>query len=270
MNPSASPRFLGTALLFSAALAATSVSAATIPFVNNFGSSGFANGNLGAPTGGALSFSTTGTSAVARYGTEQFTNFAGKSFTLETVVRITAFGTNDGGDTTAGFVLFANNGGEPSTAGTNYLLADWTYMTNSTTAATDGRLRFLSFTGTSNTPVGTNGRADGVGTDATRAALLDTDYTLRVTVTNVGLNTYNLEMGVFLDGSQIGTSASYLGFVSTNDFFGVRARNARSAASTGTHTVTFDSFSAIPEPSAFAALAGLGALGFAASRRRRA
>jgi hypothetical protein len=255
------------AALLAAPLAA---SAATIPFTNDFSSSGFATQvGFSGPASGALTLSASGTSPVIGYGTEQFTNSPGATFSVSTTFNVSSFG-NARGDTTIGFVLFANNSGEPGTAGTNYLLADFTFLTGT---SADGRLRFLSFTGTSNTAVGDNAVADANTGNANRAILADTTYTLRVDITHTGANTYDLSLGLF-DASglnQIGSSAVLSDFISTGEFFGVRSRINRDNGSTGTTTINVESFSAavIPEPSAAAALLGLGALGFAALRRRR-
>lgn len=236
------------AALIAAPLAA---SAATIPFTNDFSSSGFATqAGFSGPVSGALTLSASGTSPVIGYGTEQFTNSPGATFSVSTTFNVSSFG-NARGDTTIGFVLFANNSGEPGTAGTNYLLADFTFLTGT---SADGRLRFLSFTGTSNTAVGDNAVADANTGNANRAILADTTYTLRVDITHTGTNTYDLSLGLF-DASglnQIGSSAVLSDFISTGSSsacaVGSTATTARPAPPPSTSRVSPPPSSLSPPP----------------------
>ncbi|MBC8010718.1 MAG: PEP-CTERM sorting domain-containing protein [Burkholderiales bacterium] len=94
------------------------------------------------------------------------------------------------------------------------------------------------------------------------------DFTLTKTATGVSI-TSTFNGGTYTIGD---TASPYLSF-DTFAFFGATA--VMTSATTGPGVgITFDDLAltnavAIPEPSTFAALAGLGALGFVAARRRR-
>ncbi len=282
MNPCSSSRFIGPAL----ALAATFVGASafaqvTIPYSNDFSSTTLTNNGLFTLSGGTLNHTgavgTTSSTPVA-FSSVQLSNGANSSYTLSTSFRITSLDSSSNaaaftGDQTVAIAAFAlNSSFTGTTDATRYILADWTIL--SSTAGNNGRLRLLEVDGT-NVVLGTTGLADTNGA-STGVVTLNTFFTLRLNVTNTAPNTYDLTLGLFDEiGNQVGTSASITGYVATaaplgGYYSGVRARFPVPSQAGSPTTVQFDNFSVIPEPSAFAALAGLGALGFVASRRRRA
>jgi hypothetical protein len=278
MNPLPSRSLPLGALAALISLAAVSASAATIPYTNDFSSGTLpANNNLFTAGGGFLNYSgavgsTSGTPVA--FSSVQLSNSANTSYTVSSTFRFSALDTSPNallntGDQTVGLVAFSTTDNFSS----RLLIADWTVL--STTSGNIGRLRLIDTNLGGAVTNLTLGNADPNGLGA-GAADLNVFYTLRLTITTTATpNSYSVSLGLFnSSGDQVGTSASatYLAATApTNGYFsGVRARLPVPSQASGPTTVQVDSFSVIPEPSAFAMLAGLGALGFAASRRRRA
>lgn len=259
-----------SALLASAALFTVSqVSAATIPYSNDFSSSGLgteAGFTLG---GGALSLSVSGSGTSVGTSSAQFSDAANASYTITSQFQITSLGTSPSNSQTVGIALFGLNSTFSGTsAASRYVLATWTV----TGSLTPGALVLTEVDGSNVTYI--NGTADANG-GAAGVVTTNTTYTLRVDVTNTGANLYDLTLGLYdaAGTTQFGTSASSIGYAATAEpgggyFMGVRARLPFNGS--GTTTVAFDNYTvtAIPEPSAYAAIGGFAALGLAIRRRR--
>lgn len=245
------------------------LSAATLPYTNDFSSTGFPNQNNLTLGSGALTATATGASTVVAYGSDQFSNVQNASFSLSTQFTVTSIGDGAGSDISVTLGAFGLNAAFTGTSdATRYLQAGWVLQ-----GSNAGALRLIEVDGT-NTTLGSvivdaNGGTAGVFT-------LNTTYTLRLDVANTGANTYSLSLGLFdvTGGTQIGASATATGFVALDPsvggyYEGVRARLPNV---TGTTTVAFDSFSAaaVPEPTTYALLLGGAALvGLNVLRRRR-
>jgi hypothetical protein len=269
MNPISLSAFRGASFSCLVIFAVTGAQATTIPYENDFSSTGLDSSSGFTLASGfqTVSVGTSGTSLGV--STSQFSNATNSSFTVSSQFRISSIGSTFS-DQAVGLVLFGLDAGATGTADTSrYILADWRFNGNNT-----GSLRLFEVDG-SNTVLGT-GTADANGATAgVVTASSTTLYTLRATITNTAASTYSISLGLFDEAgtTQIGSIASTSDYVvadatSGGYYFGVRSRLPSNTA--GTTTIAFDSFSAIPEPSAFAVLAGLGALGLAATRRRRA
>jgi hypothetical protein len=270
MSPFTPSAFRAAALISLAICAASVAGAATIPFSNSFDSSGFtATAGLTLnTTAGTVTTTASGNVIPVTYGSEQFTNAANTSYTVSTQFVATSLGTNNG-DQAVGVVLFGFDGTFTGTSdGTRYLLASWVFQ-----GSTLGALRFTEIDG-SNLTLGTTQTVDtNGGTGGVYSA--NTTLTLKVTVTHTAANTYDLSLGLFdaSGTSQFGSSNSFsytaADAPSGGYYMGVRNRVPNLS---GTTTLVNNDFvvSAIPEPSTYAALAGLGAFGLAAFRRRRA
>ncbi|MBC8009235.1 MAG: PEP-CTERM sorting domain-containing protein [Burkholderiales bacterium] len=276
MKPSAffTPR---AAVLAPLALFAASVAgAATIPFTNDFSSVGLAN-NSGFTLGsGFQTLSVSNTVATVGYSNSQFTNAANTSFTLTSQFRITSLGTSTGGvSQSVGFGFFGTEATFAGGSTTPYLYANWSFNL--------GTLSIIEVDATNTNVQSGTPTADLNGATAGFITPGSTLYTLKLAVTNTAPGTYSLSFGVFDSAgtTQFGSSATVASYsiaslttttdLDANGFYGIRSRIPLIS---GTTTVGFDNFaitsSAIPEPSTYAALAGLGVLGLAASRRRRA
>lgn len=259
--------------LVAAALMAVSfapiASAATITFTNDFTSTGFTNQsnftlNTTAPGTLTSTFSGSTTGYLAR-GTEQFSNAANNTFTLRTEFQITAMSADPQGDNTVGFGLFASDSSLSGGVSNPFLLADWTFLTN--TSSNQGRLRLLQV-GSPVVQQGSLGTADDNGSSTQRAAILNKTYELVLEVTNTASNTYDLSLSLFDGEIQVGSSASVTSYnpvaePSGGYYMGIRSRYTQFS---GTTTASFDNFTAIPEPSS-ALLIGFSTL--ALLRRRR-
>lgn len=259
------------------------VSAATITFTNSFTSVNFAQqSGLALNTAAGTVTSTHGSGTTATYGTEQFSNSANTSFTLTARFQVTSLGTSSG-IAYAAITAFGLDGAQTGTSSTNsYLLADFSFATDSGNSANRGRLRLLNANGTnpvlaaSNVVSVANPTSFVVDANGANAGVIDlnTTYTLRLDVENTASNTYSLTLGLYdaAGTTQFGSSvsASYTAPAAPAEgyFAGIRSRVQNSAGST---VIAYQDFSvaAIPEPSSFAALGGLGALAFAACGRRR-
>lgn len=279
MKPS---RSIVRAGVFTAVFAAGSVHAATIPYTNDFSSTHLGNVSGFSVAGGTLNYTgNTGTTSgtPVAYSSVRLDNSANATYTISTTFKFTALDSSpanavNSGDQTFAIAAFGLDSAFTGTAdATRYILADWTVL--SSNAANVGRLRLFEVDG-SNTVLGSLGSADTNGT-GDGVVTLNTDFTLRLTVTKLAAaNTYSISLGLFtVEGSPVGTAASVSSYVATATgsgyFAGVRSRLPVPSLAASPTTIQVDSFSvgAIPEPSSFAAIAGLGALGGVASRRRR-
>lgn len=269
---------------------ASPVSAASVPYTNNFDG-----------TGSNVAFTTELTDAAWTVGGGSYNNsYVPSAVTVSSAAnRITgiSLGIGDVLTTSVQFNLSSvANYGASGTAfdigigafgndtvgtlgwnvgtGANLLYADFlaSAATNSTPAS--GTLRLRTFVGATATQLGSLGSADANLGNTNLAVGLNTTYTLRLTTTKTGATTYSLSFGLF-DSSgttQIGTSATATGFTPVAEpgsgyFFGLRTRSGLVA--TTASTVAFDNFNitAVPEPSTYALGAAL--LGLFAIIRRR-
>lgn len=221
--------------------------AATLVYVNDFTSSGFDYQNLAYTlntTAGTLSLG--GIDGNNNFNaSNQFSNAANTSFSLETEFRVTQASI---GTFNIGFGVFGTN-----TDFSSGLLADWSVTET-------GTLRLYNFqtaTQLASTTVDANPENPNL------SVVLDTIYILRLNVVNTATNVYNLSLGVFAaDGTtQIGTSVVYNNFSATTeplDGYYIGLRNRLGGI---TKQVAFEQFAAVPEPgSAFLLLGGIFAL----------
>ncbi|MBC8039053.1 MAG: PEP-CTERM sorting domain-containing protein [Opitutaceae bacterium] len=274
MSPFAPSVFRAAALAF---CAASTAGADTIPLNNDFSSGGLENtGLFTQPGGGVLRYTVTTNNSAnppVAYSSSQLTNAANTSFTLSTQFAITSIGTT-GLTQSVAIGFFGVDAAFSGAAATPYLTASYTF--------TNGTMSITEVDGT-NTVLGTTSAFDLNGATTGFISASPTLYTLKLGVTSLGSGTYSLSFGLFdaAGTTQVAPSsalnvASYSIASTTTDtdvnpngFYGIRARLPQTS---GTTTAEFSDFSAtaIPEPSTYAALAGLGALGLAAFRRRRA
>lgn len=261
--------FLSAAALSALALA-QNAGAAVISYSNDFSSTGFSQ-SVGLTTaGGVTTAGVTSTSASNEvdYGSEQFTNAGNNSYVITTQFRVTSIGGTSGStnDKTVGLVLFAHNATFTQSASTPFVLMDFVYV-----GGNSGALRLREFT-TSGASIASNS-VDINGASTANAITVDTTYTLRLSVTNTGTNTYSLTGGIFDEAgtTQIGSSilGTYNATVSQpagGYYMGVRSNFNNTS---GTGSLWYDNYAVtlVPEPSA-CILLGLGAIGFLHRRRR--
>lgn len=290
--PSFTPRAAAITVL---ALSLVSLaSAQSVPFTNNFDGTGanvdFSNeivpgGSVWSLNGGTYRNTFTTTSALTSSAVTRVTGVANSSFTLSTQFTISSVAAYGSGNQTFDVSIGAFGNDVASTlgvatgTGANILAADWV-AASGTTATALGELRLRSFIGTTATTLTTApaNKVDDNAGSTILAATLNTTYTLKLTALYTGTsNTYNLSFGLYDSAgtTQLGASSFASNFVATAEptngyFFGLRTRTAAFSPSS-TYTTNFDNFSitAIPEPSSFAALGGLVALGTAFCNRRR-
>ncbi len=256
-------------------LAGASLSpAATIAFSNDFSAGGLDNTSLFTqPGGGLLRYSvTTNNSAnpAVAYSSSQITNAADTSFSLSTVFRATSLGANGGANQSVGIGLFGVDATFAGAATTPYLTASY--------SLTNGTLSITEVDGT-NTVISTAPVVDLNGATGGTFTAGSTFYTLRVDVTSLGSGTYNFSLGVFdaTGTTQFGSSSTVANYniaspttttdLNDNGFYGIRARLPQTS---GTTTVEFDSFAAVPEPTTSGLLLGGMLAGLFIRRRARA
>lgn len=252
---------------------------ATIPYNISFTDTGadMFTAITGTVTGGASSWSqdtglgtltntlnvNTGVSTAAT----QISNAANQSFTIETTFSFSAL--NAGGTASSiGFGAFASSSNFLATNPNQYLLVDWAFSGSSNTSntmSTDrvGRLRVINLAQGVSTPtqsvfnVVDPTLTDPATTPYLYAALLDTTYVMRLTITNVGPNLYDVTAGVYKDNVLLGTTAGITNYTPVAEpvggyYFGLRDRNS----GPNTNTVVYTDFSvvAVPEPNTTALL----------------
>jgi len=214
--------------------------------------SGFGSGNV-------LSLAINSNTYYRAFDTAGFTlNSLSVGETLSLSYSIRFSGTPDG--TAKNFSFgFVNNSSPNSIIYANVDLA--------TTGAADSEFRYRS--GSFN--MSDTGLIAGTSFAATALAA-STNYTFGLNVTKTATG---FDISYLRDGSTIGTSsllssstwATAMGGVTMT---GIALRYSSTPnVTTYIDNVSVTTFSAVPEPSTFALIGGLGALGFAASRRRR-
>lgn len=215
-------------------------------------------------SGGVYTNSYTATDTVSS-ASVAVSGVAGSNFQISTQFSFSSVVAPGSSVSTIGFGALGNS----ATFGGNFYLADYTYA-NQSGSSDAGRLRLLAIGDTSDFSAN-NGNAKDNAT-ATMAIQLDTTYTLRLTGTYSG-STLNLALALFdINGVQIGTTATATDTSPlAGDIFGYRNRLAAAASGgatpTPSHTVNFDNFSIVPEPSSMM-LGALGALAAIGIRRR--
>lgn len=244
-----------------ALVTASAAGAAVAPFTETFSStlSGWTNQTATTATWSqntvAGTYTATTSGAGGYYAITPVTNINSTTFTPGTPVVIsTTFQITDvgsGGNEYYGIAAFGSN----TTLGTAYL-GD---------VQRTGSIRIVSLGGTN------SGFTGGTATATNLTLAINTNYTLRFTGNYAGDGSIALTFALLDSGGNV------LSSISANDtspftgtYFGIRNNVAA-----GTDTVvsaTYDSFAIsapIPEPSSFAAVLGLAALGATGLRRRR-
>lgn len=258
-----------------AALALTTVcaSAAVIPYMNSFDSSGFTDqaGFTLNPGAGTLTANTSANNAVlTSYGSEQFSNATNLSYSISSQFTISAYGTASG-DQAVGLGAFGLDSAFTGTSdATRWVQASWVF--NASTTANNGLLRLIEVDGSNTTLATTTVDLNG-GTVG--AVNVGTTLTLRLNVINTAPNSYNLNLALLnADATSVLGSISYNDYAASaaplNGYYmGLRDRIPNFS---GTTTLTHNDFNVavIPEPSSFTLLAvSLVGLSFASARRRR-
>ncbi len=241
---------------------ASHVPAATMPFSNDFSSTGFTNQSTSTGSnftvgGGNLTWSTTETNLKTGTASELFDNMAGSHFTTSVQFEVTS--STPTGSAAVGFGVFASTSNFGSAAGQHYLLADFAF------GSSPGTLRFVK-QGSSGTLTG------AVNGSALPTTVANTTFTLVLNAAHTTGNIYNMTLSLFdaAGTTQIGTSATAT-YTTINEpaggfYHGLRIRRDNSSANT---TVKFDNFSVvIPEPASLALLGIGGLLMLGRSRRR--
>lgn len=189
------------------------------------------------------------TASVQVTGVNSTTFAAGTPFTVSATFQITD-GTAAGNNEYYGLGLF----GGAASFGNAYYLAD---------VQRNGSIRILSLNGANADFTG--GTATAIG----QTLAINTTYTLQFTGTYGGDGSLAMAFALLDAGGVVlksigATDATPL----TGEYFGFRNNLAATGDSVA---ITYDNFSisAVPEPSTFAAFAGLAAIGSVALRRRR-
>ena len=263
-------RHLGATLAGALLTSLHGLSAAVIPYTNDFSGTGsntaFTSENTDAEwtvTGGAYVFNYTNTTITPSTASISLTNASNIAFTMETQFTVSSVGSVNSNGATLGFGLFGANTTFSGSASSAYYLADW-QVANS---GTPGNLRIVALgdtTGFTNTPTSVDANAGS----STLAVTLGTTYTLRLVGTYSG-STLNMTLGVYdaTGTTQIGSSAiasDTSPLTGTN--FGFRNRVGLGG---GTFTANFDNFAVVPEPgSAALLLLGCSAVTALALKRR--
>jgi hypothetical protein len=180
--------------------------------------------------------------------TTQVTAAAGVDFVMTSSFNLTSY-TGFGG--TVGFGALGDDSGLSG----DYLLAD---------IATDsGNFRLLSIGGTDFDPVASGSIGELNTTDT---------YTLTLTGVYSGTDlnlTFTVDNGT--TSQSIAATLSSTDLADMGDYFGFRDRTSNTSGTASALSVDYDYLTiSVPEPSTFAALAGLMALGAVMVRRRRA
>lgn len=254
--------------------AALPVGAATFPYTNDFSGDGantaFTHETTDAEWSlldGAYRNTFTNSTVTPTVASISITGVAGNTFTIETQFTVRSIGNINANGATLGFGFFANSSSFNSTGGDSYYLADFSFANSSSTNV--GRLRILALGDTTGFTATDSIADDNSG--ANFAITENTTYTLRLEGSYVGA-TLNMTLALFdaTGTTQIGTTAvasdtSPL----SGEFFGYRNRIGLGGGST---IVDFDNYSVttpVPEPSAYALIGGVGALGLALALRRK-
>ncbi len=240
----------------------------TSNFYNTFTTSG--SSNLLTTSGGAIVHTAGGSgTSISTYDTSPDTtasNFFTSvtvSFDFSTSVFNSSFGVVFGGTnrTNANLALFnINNNAGGAGSSTDQLRifngGDWNLVTgvNGNTSTPAANVQLSSGTASSNTN-------NGWTIDKTYHAVFNISYT-SATTANVSFTISDPSNAL----ASVSATANGLTLSATGGEIGLRTGFS---AAGGTLTIDNVQISAIPEPSTFALLGGLGALGFALSRRRR-
>lgn len=249
------------------------LAAATIPYTNDFSGTGAntaftseATDAEWALSGGAYRNTYSNSVITPSTASVSIANLSGGDFVLESQFTIQQFGTANGNGATIGFGALASSA-TFSTTSNSYYLVDFKIEGSSGV----GGLRILAQGDSATGFTTTAGTADDNASSGL-AVTAGTTYTLRLAGTyNAGA--LNMTFGLFnaAGTAQIGTSATATDLTPlTGTNFGFRNRIGIGG---GVSIIDFDNFSlttaAIPEPSAFALLGGLVALGLTTAKRRR-
>ncbi len=253
------------------------LAAATIPYTNDFSGTG-ANTAFTTETtdaewalnGGAYRHNYANHTITPSSASLSITGVAGTDFVLETQFTVQQTGSINGNGATLGMGLFSlSSTFAGSNSSTSYYLADLVYGHSSGSEV--GRLRIVAL-GDTTGYTNANGLADD-NASGTLAITTGTTYTMRLEGTYAENGSLSMTLGLFnaAGNAQIGTSATATDLTPlTGTNFGYRNRIG---IGSGSSIIDFDNFSvtpsAIPEPSAFALLGGLAALGMTAVKRRR-
>lgn len=255
-------------------LGSIQLAAATFPYANDFSGTG-ANTAFTTETtnaewalnNGAYRNTYSNSAITPTTASLSVTGAAGNPFTLETQFTVQQTGNFNTNGATLGFGLFASSA-TFSTTGNSYYLADFQYANTTTTNV--GKLRILSLGDATGFTAADSVADDNTGT-ATLAITTGTTYTLRLEGTYAEGGSLSMTLGLFdaAGTTQIGTFATASDSSPLmGDFFGYRNRIGLGG---GTSIIDFDNYSiaAIPEPSTYALLGGIAALGLALAQRRK-
>lgn len=262
--------------------------AATIPYNISFTDTGadtFTGNSAGwsQNTGAGTLTNTMNANNTSYTAYSQLSNATGQSFSVESTFSFSSLNVSVSSTvSTMGVGLFGTNNSFGGAMSTPYLLVDWFFSGTQDPSGMNtgrvGKLRIISLGGSGN--VEYNSVFNIVDPDAKPSQLdppqyysanTGQEYVLRVDVSNVSGNTYNITAGVYKNSALIGTQATASNYTAPSEpgggyYFGLRNRES----GTGLNTVVYTDFSVpqpIPEPSAVLLL--LSSLGIVLCLRRR-
>lgn len=244
-----------------------SVLGATIPYVNNFDSTGLTNAaaQFSLDSGNGIFNYVGAPGTVASTASEPITGLGSQDFVVSSRLTLNS-NTGTGSQATIGFGAFGSSSTFASTGGNSYYLADWGVTQLATAPNSWANLRILA-QGDAAGFAGAAGDSDGADPNGS-SLVVGNAYEMRLTGTYLA-GTLNMTLAIFDGvGNQLGTAATATDTSPlVGQFFGYRDRTA---GANHNISVGYDDFRviAVPESASWRLLIA-GMLGCAASQAAR-